>query len=206
MADKLSIYREALRHLGGERLSSLTEVRPERITFDDVWASAVRYVLNKGLWNFATRTVELTYDEDLSVTLGYTYGFSKPTDSIRTAGVSLDGTFNDGFEDYKDENGYLYASVESFYLQYISVDTDFGMNLGLWPEPFAKAVAVYLAYESALPVSSDKGTRADMYQLFSKLLKEAKSIDAAEDRVKRAPVGRLVRSRFSGHSGTGRGL
>ncbi len=207
MADKLTIYREALRHLGAERLASLTENRPERLTLDDVWTSAVLFVLTKASWNFASRTVEITYDEDIAAMFGYDYGFTKPDDCLRVTGLSLDGTFNDGFEQYKDENGVIYASVQSFYLQYVSSADTYGLNLGMWSEPFAKAVAAYLAYESGLPISGDRGTRSDMFQLYQKLLRDAKSIDASEDRVRRWPAGRLVRSRFRGNvNGTDRGL
>lgn len=207
MADKLALYREALRHLGAERLASLTENRPERITLDDVWESAVRFVLTKAGWNFASRTVEITYDEDIEAKFGYSYGFTKPSDCLRVTGLSLDGTFNDGFEEFKDENGVIYANIESFHLQYVSSDENYGMNLGLWSEQFSKAIAAYLAYESGLPISGDRGTRADMFQLYQKLMRDAKAMDASEDRVRRPPVGRLVKARFRGRvNGTDRGL
>lgn len=196
MADRLTVYREALRNIGAERLASLTEMRPERVLLDDAWNSAVRTVLSEGLWNFATRTALLDYDEDSAVYVGYRYCFVKPTDLVRTAGVSQDGTFDDGFEDWKDEGNFIYSDLATIYLEYVSDDTGFGLNLGLWSEQFARAVAAYLAFQIALPVTSSESAQNKCWQLYKRLLKDAKALDATEDRARRAPAGRLVRSRF----------
>ncbi|KAA3527049.1 hypothetical protein GOZ96_04730 [Agrobacterium vitis] len=207
MADKLSLYREALRHIGAERLASLTEARPERVLLDDVWDSTVRTVLTEGLWNFATRTVLLDYDEDIDVQLGFEYGFSKPTDCIRTTGMSENGSFNDGLEDWKDENAYIYANITSIYLQYVSDDVNYGLNVGVWSEQFSRAVAAHLSYQIALPVTSSENTRNTMWQMYKRLLKDAKALDASEDRVRRAPAGRLVKARFASRvSSSDRGM
>lgn len=207
MADKLDIYREALRHIGAERLVSLTEVRPERVLLDDVWSSAARHVLSEGLWNFATRTAALDYDEDSAVYIGFNYCFTKPTDLVRTAGVSQDGQFNDGFETWKDEGNFIYANITSLYLEYISDDPAYGMNLGLWTEQFTRAVAAYLAFQIAQPVTTSDTLRNSMWQLYKRLLKDAKALDATEDRIRRPPAGRLVKARFANRlSSTDRGL
>jgi len=207
MADKLTVYREALRNIGAERLVSLTEVRPERVLLDDVWASAARTVLSEGLWNFATRTMLLDHDEDSAVYVGYDYCFSKPDDLVRTAGVSQDGQFNDGFELWKDEANFIYANLTTIYLEYISDDPAYGMNMGLWSEQFARAVSAYLSYQIALPVTSSEGTRNTCWQLYKRLLKDAKALDATEDRIRRPPVGRLVKARFANRvTSTDRGI
>lgn len=201
MADRLAIYRGALRLLGNAAgLSSLTETNPTRFRLDEAWEPAVDYMLAKGLWNFAMRSVELSNDEDVEPLFGRLYAFSKPTDWIRTAALSQDGTFREGYEEYEDETGYWYADIDPIYVRYVSDDDEYGWNVGAWRQPFAKALEAYLAYECGLPISSDKGNRNDLNSLFHSLLKEAKTLDAVDERVQRSPVGRLVRSRLTSGS------
>lgn len=198
MADKLEIYRGALQLLGNSAgLSSLTEVAPARHRLDEIWSPSVDYLLTKGLWNFAMRTIELSYDEDVEAGFGRTYAFSKPTDWIRTASICDTGDFDGSFEDFDDENGYWAADVTKLYIKYVSSDTDYGWNVGSWRQPFAQALEAYLAFKSGLPISDDRGNRNDMHALFGKMLKEAKAIDAVDEAVKRRPAGRLVTSRLT---------
>lgn len=209
MASKLSIYKAALRYLGNAAgVASLTEVSPARYALDDVWQEAGEYMLAKGLWNFAIRSSEFQRDEDVEPLFGYQYAFSKPMDWVRTVSISIDPTFTQGFEDFVDETDYWYANNDTLYVRYISNDTDYGWNIGKWREPFAQAFAAYMAFQCALPLSSDKGTRNDLFNLSKTLLTEAKTLDAVDDRVDYAPAGRLVRARIRRGSLTGtlRGL
>ena len=197
MADRLAIYRGALRLLGNAAgLSSLTETNPTRFRLDEAWEPAVNYLLAKGLWNFAMRSVELSNDEDVEPLFGRLYAFSKPDDWVRTAAISQDGSFREGYEEYEDETGWWYADIDPLYVRYVSNDEEYGWNVGSWRQPFAKTIEAYLAYESGLAISSDKGNRNDLYSVFTKLLKEAKTLDAVDERVQKSPVGRLVRARL----------
>lgn len=198
MADRLAIYQSALRYLGNAAgLSSLTEVSVARRALDNVWQVAGDYLLAKAFWNFAIRAVELTEDEDVEPLFGYQYAFSKPDDWVRTVGLSNDATFTVGFEQYEDELNYWYANYDTIYVRYVSSDANFGWNVGAWREPFAQAMAAYMAFQCGLPLSADKGNRNDLYTLFKALLKDAKTLDAADERVHVKPAGRLVRARQS---------
>lgn len=209
MASRLSIYKSALRYLGNAAsLSSLTEVSPSRRGLDDAWQETGDYMLAKGLWNFAIRTAQLSEDEDVEPLFGYQYAFSKPDDWVRTASISTDPAFQDGFEDFADEGSYWYANSDTLYVRYISNDDAYGWNVGAWREPFAQAFACYLAFQCGLPLSSDKSNRNDLYNLSKSLLTEAKTLDAVDERVAMSPAGRLVKSRLrrGSLSGTRRGL
>lgn len=195
MADRLEIYKGALRLLGPHELASLTEDRPERHKLDEAWPNAVAFMLEQGFWNFAIRTAELSNDEDVEPLFGYTYAFSKPADWVRTVGLSADPTFTEGHEDYEDEQGYWYADINPIYVRYVSDDTDYGLDVGAWRQSFSKTLEAYLAFECGLPISSDKGNRNDIFTLYKARLKEAKAKDAVDERVRRTPPGRLVRSR-----------
>lgn len=196
MADRLSIYKGALRLLGPSNLASLTEDRPERHRLDDAWEPAVNDLLNEGMWNFAMCAVELEQDEDIEPRFGFTYAFRKPDDWVRTVGISYTPTFNDELREYEDEGDYWYANVETLYLRYVSNDEAYGWNIGRWRQPFASALEARLAFDCGLPISGDRGNRNDLFQLYEKRLKRAKTLDAVDERVRSKPVGALVRSRF----------
>ena len=198
MADRLSIYRGALQLLGAGEIASLTEDIPPKRALDNAWEPVVNYVLKRGLWNFAIRTVELAVDDDVEPLFGYSHAFSKPTDWVRTAGIANEPTFMAEFEQYRDDNGYWFADADPLYVRYVSSDPAYGWNVGAWPQDFAEVIEARLAFKANLPVSSDRGNRNDMFQLFEKALKEAKTLDAVDEAVQRRKPGRLVQSRFVG--------
>jgi hypothetical protein len=53
---------------------------------------------------------------------GLAYGFTKPSDWIRTAGVCSDERFATPLIQYKDEAGYWYADITPIYVRYVSND------------------------------------------------------------------------------------
>lgn len=200
MADKLAIYRGALRLLGdGHSLSSLSEVGPAREALDQAWDGAVAYLLAKGLWNFAMRTVMVEADPSASTAFGYDYVFAKPDDWVRTAAIGDDGEFRTPTFRYDDVTDYWLADIDTLYIKYVSNDDAYGLNIGAWRQPFAKTLEAYLAFECGLPISSDRGNRNDLYSLFKSRLKEAKTLDAVDERVQTRPMSRLVASRFAGN-------
>lgn len=197
MADRLSIYRGALRLLGPTQLATLTEDRPERHNLDAAWTASVNYLLEQALWNFGLKTIEISGANDVEPLFGYDYAFEKPDDWVRTAGLSSSGVFSndDPFNDFEDQGGYWFANPDILYIQYMSNGPSYGWNIGAWRENFAKTVEAYLAFECGLPITQDRGNRNDLYSLFKERLARAKNLDAVDERVRRRPSGTLVRSR-----------
>jgi hypothetical protein len=196
MADRLAIYRAALRLLGGSTIASLIEDHPSRHALDEAWQTTGDLLLSKGLWNFAIRNVELSNDEDVEALFGYDKAYSKPDDWVRTVSISDDATFRAGPADYEDEGSYWYTDADPLYVRYISDDEQYGWNVGAWRQPFADAFSAYLAFTCGLPISNDKGNRNDLNGLYKTLLADAKTLDAVDERVQFKPPGRLTRSRF----------
>lgn len=197
MADKLNVYNGALRLLGQEILPSLTEEGPSRRALDSAWQDCGDYLLAKGLWNFAIRTVELAPDDGQTPIPGYDYSFAHPVDWVRTLAISQSSDFIEGLRDYEDQAGFWYCSATPIYLRYVSNDDAYGWNVTAWRQPFAKCFSAYLAFECGLPISNDKSNRNDIYTLYKGLLKDAKALDAVDERVRDKPAGRLTRSRMS---------
>lgn len=197
MADRLAIYRGALILLGGANISSLSEDIPPKRTLDGVWTDAVNYMLEQGMWNFAIRTAELSYDEDVEPLFGFQHAFSKPTDWVRTVSISETADFFEGLHRYEDETNYWHADPETLYIRYVSNDEAYGWNVGAWRQSFAKALSAYMAFESGLSISADRGNRNDLFSLYKSRLADAKIKDAVDERVREKPPGRLTRARFA---------
>lgn len=154
---RLSLYNEALRICGERRLASLSENREPRHLLDQVWNEGwIDKCLEAGQWNFAMRSVQLDYDTDVQPNFGMTYGFSKPSDWIRTAGLCADERFSEPLLNYKDEAGYWYADQTPIYVRIISNDAAFGANLSLWPGTFAGFAAAFGASQIVTKLTSDK--------------------------------------------------
>lgn len=195
MADRLAIYRGALRLLGPSELASLTEDLPARHKLDGAWETSVDYLIAQGLWNFAIRSVELSADEDVEPLFGFDHAFSKPEDWVRTVSISSTADFREGIREYEDETSYWHTSFSTIYVRYVSNDDAYGWNVGAWRQPFAKALEAYLAFETGLPISSDRGNRNDLFALYEQRLAHAKTLDAVDERVREKPPGRWTRSR-----------
>lgn len=196
MADRLSIYRGALTLLGGANISSLSEDIPAKRALDAAWTNSVAYMLEQGMWNFAIRTIELPYSEDVEPLFGFRHAFSKPDDWLRTVSIAETADFWEGLRRYEDETQYWHADQETIFVRYVSNDEAYGWNVGAWRQTFSKALEAYLAFESALPVASDRGNRSDVFTLFKQRLSDAKSKDAVDERVRMKPPGRWTRSRL----------
>ena len=184
--------------LGAGDLADLSEDIASKRAIDAVWQETGDFVLRRGMWNFAIRAVEIGHDEDVQALFGYSNAFLKPDDWVNTVSLGSDPTFMTEFEAFKDEGGYWHADADPLYVRYVSSDPQYGWNVGRWTADFAQAVAAYLAFMSNLPISSDRGNRNDMFQLYEKRLAEAKIRDAVDEPVQRRKPGRLVTSRFSG--------
>jgi hypothetical protein len=168
---RLQIYNQALRICGERRLASLTEDRKPRHLLDQVWAEGgVDKCLEQGQWNFAMRAVQIDSDPAVSPNFGLAYGFTKPSDWIRTAGFCSDERFETPFLGYKDEAGYWYADITPIYVRYVSNDSGFGGDLSMWPGTFTDFVAAYFAKEIVFDMTSDK----ERIVLVEKELKKSK--------------------------------
>lgn len=198
MTTRLALYNGALRNCAERKLASLSENVETRRLLDDIWDDgAVRYVLELAQWKFAIRTVSLTYSPSISdptAELGYAYAFDRPTDLVRTIGVSASSTFAQPLLDYKTEGAYWWASIDTLYIRYISDDDEFGSDMSLWPQSFVKLFQAYLARELAPRLKNFSDTDRINAE-FKVKLADAKAKDAMEGPSVSMPSGSWVRSR-----------
>lgn len=207
MTNKQALYNLALGTYVGTQKAQLTEEVPQRYALDDVYDSALKYMLTQGLWKFALKTMVMTAVRQ-SAAFHRQYRYPLPEDFVRLARISptprLD--VNAQLEDFIEENGFLYTDSPTLYLQFVSNDDDYGLNLDIYPADYEQAVASWLAYQSLLPISKDRGDRADLLKLHNVTLATSRRLDAVDEAVKQKPAGRWPRSRGWGFNGTSRGL
>lgn len=155
--DRLALYNEALRICGERRLATLTEAREPRYLLDQAWdEGTVDDCLEEGQWKFAIRSVMIDHDTSVTPSFGYQFGFSKPSDWVRTAGLCSDEFFKSPLLAYNDEAGYWYSDTDPLYVRYVSNDSGFGGNLSSWPGTFCTFVASIFALEIVYKITSDK--------------------------------------------------
>ena len=188
---KLKLYNNALVvHLGERKLSSLTENREPRRALDDVWDNgAVDYCLQQGLWNFASRSVMIDYDPDVTPDFGFDYAFTIPTDFIRIIKITSDEDMKSSIQDYKEERGYWFTNHQTIYVEYISNDSSYGGDLSRWPETFTKFVEAHLAQRICKRITNSVADSEDLEKVVRKKLVDARSKDAMDEGTKFAPRG-----------------
>lgn len=206
-AFKLGIYNGALRLCGAARLQSLSENQEARYLLDDVWNDrGVLMCLEKGLWNFARRSVQLDYDTTITPSFGYSCGFQKPGDWVRTMEVCADDRFNVPLTGYLDESGYLWSDVQTIYFAYVSSDPQFGGNVGLWPMSFVLAVEGWFAEQIADKLVGGSAQKVEMIRKEAKRrMDEARSKAAQNEATAMLPTGSWVRARRGRWAGLERG-
>lgn len=195
---KLQLYNGALRILEERKLASLTENREPRRVLDDIWdEGAVDFCLEQGLWNFALRTVKAEYSPSVEPPFGYRYAFDKPTDWIRTAGVWQDENLRSPLLDYRDEAGFWFAPTDTIYIMYVSNDNQYGADLSLWPQSFAKYFQAYMANEACGRLTGSDSKSDKARRTMDAALLEAKNKDAMNEPSKFPALGSWASSRGS---------
>lgn len=193
---KLSIYNGALLEIGERELASLSENREPRRLLDRVWDNgALDFCLNAGQWRFARRSVELSRDTDISPSFGYQYGFSIPSDFIRTCAVCSDQYFNVPLLQYSQEQRYWFADIDPLYVSYVSNGASYGGDLTIWPMEFVRYVEAYLAGMIANKLTQNREEWTRLHKLAKLRLTEAKSGNAMEGPTALLPVGSWVAAR-----------
>jgi len=202
---RLKLYNAALRLCGAARIAALTDESEGRRLLDDVWDDdGVRKILEHGYWKFALRSRRLDYDPAVVPDFGYSRGFLKDTDWVRTAAICSDEGFADPLLGYSDEAGYIFTDLDEIFVQYVSDDASFGGDLATWPGSFQEYAAAWFASQVIHRLTSDKDRLAFLFGGDSRgvrtgqlaaTLKTARSNDAIQGPTKFLPSGSWTRAR-----------
>jgi hypothetical protein len=193
MADKLSLYNGALRNLNERPLATLTDPVKSRRELDRVFDGAVKFCLEQGYWNFATRTAKFTPEVGFVAAFGYKNQFLNPADYLRLAAICHDEYFQSPNNSFTEEAGSWYSDSEELYVSYISNDANYGLNYSRWPESFTNYVEMYLASQVAGVLTGDKDKVPE--DELRRAMVNAKSKDAMNEPAKFLPPGQFTSAR-----------
>jgi hypothetical protein len=200
LATQLSLYNDALGHIGERQLASLSEnVEPRRV-LDLVWPGARNYCLEHAHWKFAQRTSAISYSPSVTPAFGYNRAFEKPTDLVKLSKLCADEFFQLPLTQVVEENGFWFANIDTLYVSYVSNDTAYGYDYSLWPETFSLFVSLYLALRIAPRVAPTKDVRIITNQ-YERAKEDAQAKDAMQGPTQFLPAGSWVQSRMGGYRG-----
>ena len=198
MTDKLTLYNLALAELNERRLASLNEQREPKRVLDDLFASVTGYCLERKIWNFMLRTVQIDASTTIVPAFGYSFAFTIPNDWIRTLWVSTQPQMQPPLNDYKEETGCWFANFTPLFISYSSNDPLYGMNLGAWPSSFEDYVSLRLAGKACGRITGKSDLLngpTGILKREEKACKIAAANCAMNDAVGFAPVSSWVRAR-----------
>ena len=176
MATEVSICSNALRQLGDDPITSLTDDTERARLCNAFYADARDACLRSHPWNFAITRASLT---QLSSTpaYGFDYQYALPTDPYCLRVLSME------FEDYifkvenlATEGRVLLTNEDTAKILYIAKITD----TALFDSMFVDALTAKLAANLAYPVTNSVTLQTQMVKIYEGKMSEARSIDGQE--------------------------
>ena len=191
-ANRLPVMRRALEFMGQVLAGSVAVMSQSdklRWHMNEAWDHCLKYVLEQGAWNFATRRAMLTggsetvpgditgdiiegyslppatepaEDTSLPDMAGFEYGYNLPSDFLHKVWLKADANHHDEIP-HQFMRDAVYANHEPIVLEYIAWDDD-STDPGEWPAVFLEAVAAYLALTVSpeIVVGTDSKGRASI--------------------------------------------
>ena len=194
---KLTIYNGALNAIKARRITSTSDDVEARYVLDDVWdRDFLNRILEKGLWNFAMRTVQIDADTSYTDSLGAGWNrFDKPSDLVRVAEISSNGSFTEPDLSFMDEGNYIYSTLTTIYVRYVSNGASYGTDYSLWPPSFTQFAENYLGLMSIGRIADARTEKQELERITQRSLAEARSRDAMREPTKFAPESSWNRAR-----------
>lgn len=194
------VFRRALEFMGQQLAGSVAihaHTDMLRWHMNRAWDHALKFVLEQGAWNYATRRATLTggtepvpgevsasivegysvapateptATADLPDMAGFDYGYALPADFLHKIWIKADA--NHTFEcSHQIMGGAIYTNVAPAVLEYIAWDAD-SQDPAQWSASFLEAVAAYLALVTVpelLLVAERKGVKVAANDVRQKL-------------------------------------
>ena len=156
-----------------------------------------------GNWNFATRTVKIEFASAIDPDFGLQRAFTKPSDWVRTTQAASDEFFYNPLVDheFKDEQGYWFANIDSIYVRYVSDDSSYGKDLSLWPQSFVLFFEGFMGWSIAPRLKADIADRDKLEERMLNRLKSSRSKDAVNEGIKFMPATGWSKARSGRRSG-----
>lgn len=199
---KVAVINVALRRLGQETITSLTEGSRAANLASPHYDELLELLTRSNQWNWAEKRVQLARSANTPVST-FDYQFFMPTDCARVVVVSADdsGRTNVDYElTHDDTDGnVLLTDATQIYLTYVSYVTD----TAKMPPDFRYALSMAIARDLAIPLTNSRGLADDMRAAAQEAWMRAVSTDGIEDMPDRRPEGSWVTARRGGYDSYG---
>lgn len=183
----IEICNSALTKVGARAIQDLTDDSNEANVCNLRFEPCKRAVLRRHPWNFAIDRVT-TAPETGSPAFGATYKHALPSDCLRVILVGPNDLF------YRIEGRKLLVDSDIVNLTYIKNVSD----PTVMDELFGEALACYLAWDIAYKITQKQTLQRELWIMYLSALRDAKSVDAQEERDYELTADAFVDSRFSG--------
>lgn len=178
MATKLGLWNNAMIEIGHRRLQDTGEAVEAGRELTAVYDQVVAECIASGSWNFAMETIKAVSDTGVTPEFGFTEVFAKPSDWVRTIGVSEDEYFTYPLLQYYDDASFWSADASPIYVRYVSNDTGLGLELARWPSTFTRFVELELAARVCFRLTASSSLREEVEKRRDKARKRALNVDA----------------------------
>lgn len=204
---QLNLYNGALAlpDIGEAPLQSLSENTPLRYRLDGVWnRGALRAVLERHDWNFATRTLTLFPSQSIAPAFGWKYVYEKPVDWVRTVAISDVEDFAVWSRNFIEEGNLFLSNSDKLYVRYVSDGAAYGGDFSRWSQAFNNFMYHYLAYNIVGNTTASGSKGQSLEERMTKALREAIAFDGNGQATQRLPYTTWTQARY-GYRGSGRG-
>jgi len=192
----LKIYNDALLLLGVDAIASISDdsIRKNKLDLARD-AKLVESVLEDSGWGFGSQSDQIFFDPGIDPAWGYSYACQKPANIHRIDGVYTDEFFRDPLINYIDEDGYIFSSFQTIYIEYVSAT--FLTTPALWPAYFARMVAGRLAVDAGVAIIKHhpEASIENAVAQYDNRRREALSTDAIAKPPKALTQGTWIRTR-----------
>ena len=177
MASKVNIYNMALLHVGATTIAAVDDDAKGVRVLDQFYDTVRDKVLAAFPWNFAIKQAALVQLAAVP-TFGYAYAYQIPTDCLNVLKISPENDFRiakgGALETDYDNSG---TGADPLNLEYVCQITD---ETKFTPH-FAETLALALAVDIAVPMTSKVTLRDELWQRYNQALGEAQTMDWRQD-------------------------
>ena len=174
MATEVSICSNALRRLGDDPITTLTDDTERARLCNAFYPSSRDAVLRSHSWNFSITRTSLARLTDAPA-YGFAYQFAIPSDCLRVISMEYpDNIFK--IENLPSHGRVLLTDEATANILYISQIT----NTILFDSMFVDTLTAKLSSDLAYPVTNSPKVQTEMEKLYQNKLSEARSIDGQE--------------------------
>lgn len=199
MATKLQIYNGTNRRLSNPRLVSLSQETSSRYFLDGIWDDGmIDYLLSRGKWSFAKRTLGMFPSTTLIPQFGFKYAYPQPIDFILLSSLWQDERSLVPLLRYKYQAGVFYSDFNKIYLDYVSNDVAYGGNIAIWPSMFTQYAQAYMASQAQPLICNSNVTDQDLTKDLVMAERMALTADGLNKPIQVAPTGSWGRTRLNG--------